>query len=392
MTASPDRRLSADARSQASSMFCGRQTAWLVGIIAAWTIPAAALAIGPNDQKIPDDPSPLSLRATGWFGSGTGTVVGTKLVGTTGYAAILTANHVADNKPATLKLGSLIGGAQPWLEIATTGAFSTYVYKDATKNPMNLPVDVALMLGKVNNLTQGSQALAKFNLLSTNLPTIVDPTQDPGNPLLAAKADNPVGFTQLGYGQLAEYAGFVDIGLGGTVRAYQSTEVSGERLFQNNMALEFVPPAEQKDPITKKPSYYHSLVKFRVIGPPNNQGQRLGTGGDSGGPLYTEVPSAATRIQVTRGSNVIQIPIDYTDSLSAVFVASEVFPPLPPNSPTVPVGASQFAVPIDAALYNWMRPLLANPMLIPEPATLVLLAVGSFMLMLRRRRPAHSIN
>lgn len=363
----------------------------LGGIFAAAAIllsqlPDVASAIGPKDQKIPDAPTPLSIRATGQLvsksGAGTGTVVATKRDGTTGYVAVLTAHHVAAGQPTAMKLGSLIGGAAPWLEFSIAPGFRPFRFVDAEKNPNNLPADVALMLGTVKNLNDGSMALAKFNELSNNLPTVTDPGKGAGNPLLSAAADNLVGFTQLGYGRLADYKGQIFLDDSTTVTGYQATNVSGERLFENNKARESIAAAVVKDPLTEQDKYFYPKVRFTAIGPPNNQGEGLGLGGDSGGPLFTTAPAAAVNIQVTRDGNNIQIPIKYTDSLSAVFVSSqpatitEIIDGLPVKteySPeTVGNNSSQFALPINQPIYNWIKPVLVNPMLIPEPSTAIL--------------------
>ena len=78
-------------------------------------------------------------------------------------------------RTTSLKLGSLIDGTAPWLEFTTQAAFRSFAYNDPQKNPKKLPVDVALVLGEVKQLTDGSTALANFTQLSSNLPTIVNP-------------------------------------------------------------------------------------------------------------------------------------------------------------------------------------------------------------------------
>ena len=200
--------------------------------------------------------------------------------------------------------------------------------------------------------------------------------------MVAAAEDNRVGFTQLGYGRLADYKGQVFIDDSTIVTGYQATNVSGERLFQNNLAREYQAPALVKDPITNEDAYFHPKVRFTTVGPPNDMGQGLGMGGDSGGPLFTKPPIAEVKIQVLRGGNNVQIPINYTDSLSAIFVASQpvtvtemidgvaVKTEFQPE--TVSNGSSQFAVPVNRELYDWIQPALANPRIIPEPSTLAL--------------------
>src|SRR5262245_38134100 len=73
-------------------------SALVASFAATLLVPAVALSIEPGDQFIPDPSNPLSLSATGVLSGGdvgTGTVIGSNLIGTTGYVAILTANHVA---------------------------------------------------------------------------------------------------------------------------------------------------------------------------------------------------------------------------------------------------------------------------------------------------------
>jgi hypothetical protein len=365
----------------------------VVAILALSLVSTAALAIGPSDQKIPDDPTPLSIRATGQLadesGIGTGTVVSTKLVGTTGYVGILTARHVATSQPTTLKLGSLIGGAAPWMEFATSKIFQSFVIVDKDKNPKKLPEDVALMVGKVSNLKDGSPELAKFKQLAGTVPAVIDPTKGDGNPFAKATDAEPVGFTQIGYGRLADYKTMIDIGDDTFINGYQATDVSGERLFQNNLVREYLAAAVIKDALTGNDVYFHPKVRFNAIGPPNNDGQGAAMGGDSGSPLFTQKPDMEVKVPVTRDGNKIQIPVQYTNSLSAVFVASQpvTITELVEGNPmkvelkpeTIGKGGVEFAVPIDAALYKWMQPYLADPRSIPEPSTFALLVVGGLI-------------
>ncbi len=369
-----------------------------VVVAATILVPSPVGAIGPADQKLDDPPNPLSIRATGLLSrdgnSGTGTVVAARRVETTGYVAILTAHHVASSGPKTLKLGSLLGGAQPWMTFDVEMAFKSFKITDAMKNPNNLPVDVGLMLGRVNNLTEDSQARANFTLLSNNLPAITNPGQDgTGNPLRQATASEPVGFTQIGYGRQAEYrtdAEFIQDG-NDVVQIkdrYRATGVSGQRLFQNNLATAYAAPAIKTDAVTMQASYYHPLVEFKALGPPNAMGHGLGMAGDSGSPLFTRAPAAKIEVEIMRGGNPVKIPVSYVDSLSAVFVASQslVVRETEPMSgmqvrveytpETVLKNSTQFAVPIFPELHAWMQPFLANPRSIPEPSSLALLATA----------------
>jgi hypothetical protein len=389
--------------------FILRSVIWL-----AATVPTAAQAIGPADQKLDDPPTPLSIRATGLLSrgqnAGTGTVVAARRVDQTGFVAILTAHHVAASSPTTLELGSLLGGAQPWMTFNVAPSFQSFKIVDAMKNPANLPVDVALMLGKVNNLTDGSQALANFNQLAGNLPAIVNPGQDgAGNPLRRATASEPVGFTQVGYGRQAEYRTDAEFLTDGTdiVRItdrYRATGSSGQRLFQNNLATAYTPPAVKTDAVSMQASYYHPLVEFKALGPPNAMGHGLGMAGDSGSPLFTREPAAKVEIEITRGGNPVKIPVSYVDSLSAVFVASQslVVTEVEPMSgmrrrveyspETVLKNSTQYAVPIIPELHAWMQPYLANPRLIPEPRSLGLTLVASLVLLVARSRNGRTRN
>ena len=89
------------------------------GIVATLLLPSVALAIGSNDQKITITaglPGPLNVSgvlSAGLNGMnmpnipvGTGTIIGFKEVGNTGYVAILTANHVATAGVTTMSLGA----------------------------------------------------------------------------------------------------------------------------------------------------------------------------------------------------------------------------------------------------------------------------------------------
>jgi hypothetical protein len=361
----------------------------VAGLTAVWLVPAVAWAIGPNDQKIPDPPTPLSIGATGVLSGGevgTGTVIGAQVAGTTGYVAILTANHVAAAGETDFAIGAGTG-ANPYSIIFQTGAFVTYTINDPQNNPKNLPEDISLILGTETGLNQGSTALALFKLLGKNVPTITNPQN---NPFPAASATNKVPFTQIGYGLQGQYNANINID-GKVVQGYEGTNVKGERLFENNLAISYKTPAV--DPYLGK--YFEPITTFNVIAP-NAAGQGGGLPGDSGGPMYTQPPGNPVSVTVNRGGNNIQIPISYTNSLSAVWEAfaaatdkdGKVLEP-----PTILVGSPQVGVPIDQGLYNWIKPFAANPQSIPEPSSLVLLGLGSlgFLVWSCRRRSAAMI-
>lgn len=347
-----------------------------------------AFGVGPLDQRIADAPNPLSIGATGVLsgagGKGTGTVLATKLDGTTGYVAILTANHVAKVNPTDFAIGSGFGG-NPYSMIFETSSFTTYTIVDAVNNPQNHPVDMSLMLGRVENLAAGSPALTIFNLLTNNLPTITHPTNGGGNPFFAASGDNPVGFTEIGYGHQGEFKANIPIG-GNNFAGYEAQPAFGERLFQNNTAISNAANAVMT---YDGDTYFQPLVNFNVKAP-NNQGEGAAMPGDSGGPMYTQAPATPVFVTVHRDGSDLAIPLKYTNSLSAILVKADYAAHngqrLEP--PTFLVGSEQSGVPIDLGMYNWMQPYLNNPQLIPEPSTWVLAVLGAVALVLGRLRAA----
>jgi hypothetical protein len=366
----------------------------VVAVIVLMTAATVTLAISPHDQRISDAPVPLRLGATGVFGSGelgTGTVVGAKLDGTTGYVSILTAAHVAKEKPMSFALGQGFGG-NPYSLIFSTGPFISYKI-DAAANPNKLPVDVAVVTGKIRDLNAGSQALNSFNILKNNLPTVTSPAD---NPLVNPNAVNPtpfspqVPFTQIGYGLQGEYKANIDNvnNPGTTFQGFQSTGQVGERLFQNNFATQYAPPhvVQAYNPN----EYYQPMVEFDVLGPPNNSGRGGAMRGDSGGPLYTDASNPGV-VTVNRGGNNIAIQIQHTNSLSAVFVGLQVFRNNTTNEvalpETTPISWHQWGVPINQGIYNWMQPYVGTDpkLIVPEPATPILLAVVVLIFLLSRR-------
>lgn len=115
--------------------------------------------------------------------------------------------------------------------------------------------------------------------------------------------------------------------------------------------------------------------------------------GDSGGPLYTGGDAGISDV-LDRGAGDITIPIDFSDSLSAVFVGGTLVTGMngqPVNPLTIAVGSTQWGVPIDQGIYNWLnnQPWLEDPQTIPEPSTwiMALVATAIGVLIYRRRGP-----
>lgn len=352
--------------------------------------PNIAAAIGPNDQVIPDAPNPLSLGATGILSgpggasanSGTGTVIGATVVGGVGYVTVLTAAHVG-SKLQNLQLGSGLGNPQSYSLNFTGLTFRPYMIP----NPNNYTEDVGVVLDSIN-LNGNAQATTAFNLLMGNLPTVTDPDVNP----LVLDSSGPlnVPITQLGYGISGQYnAKIVDENLTNRGPGYQADGTFGKRGFQNNTALTYAAPAIVQT--TGGTNYYEPLDSDQVL----NQSNAGGGGafpGDSGSPWFTGgTASAAT---ITRNNAPLIVPINQTDDISAVFVAGnpaqfvnlgtdqlENIDPL-----TILVGSSQYAVPIDQGLYDFLQPFIANPTAIPEPLSITLIIAAAPLLLTRRRR------
>lgn len=334
-------------------------------VAATLLVPALARAIGPSDQMIPDPTNPASISATGALvnggATGTGTVIGTSKAGGFGYISIVTANHVATVGATNLWLGSGIGGAYT-LQAVGVGV-ATYTIPGAT-----LPEDVAAVEDVVNLNNPG--ALAAFNAISTQ--TLTNPAGN-ANPLVIAGAVGtasfvkPVGITQFGYGQQGTWSAAL-----GTAGGYTANGNVRVRLFQNNNVLTYAPAAT----ITFGTQSYFEPINTDQALAQSAAGGGAGLPGDSGGPWDTA--GGAGTVNVRGG-----IPINLSNSISAIFTGGQL---ASRNPNVVLVNSTQFAVPMDQNLYNFLSPFVNNPQLIPEPATLGLLAAATPLLALRRRR------
>lgn len=363
--------------------------AFLAVIILA---PAVAFAIGPNTQTVPDatvNAMAPSLYATGFLTGplgqiGTGTVIGETPVNqnsTVGYVAILTANHVASSGVNTFTLGfNATGAATPFTLTASVGAFQTYTIPapQNTTGPPLLPEDISVMLAAVN-LTKGANR-GNYNTLLANTPTITNPTNNPliPHPLANATFTPPKLFSEIGYGIQAMYN--PNIG-GGGVMGYQYTDMSGQRLFQNNGATAYTLAANSNTILAGSyAGYFEPFDRFQVLAP--NTANTLGPGGanvpnyggaatfgDSGSPLYTGGSS------ITFASGSGNDTMAFTNSISAILVAG--FPVMTVVGTALINGSNEYAVPIDTpAVYNWIENYAMNPLSIPEPSSAVLLGIG----------------
>ena len=180
-----------------------------VKLTAILLLPGVALAIGSNDQKITiTTGKPGTLNASGVLSKGlngmnqpiaamgTGTVIGVKVVGNTGYVAILTADHVVASGVTTMSLGAGPGNYDISFPVK---ASATFKIVDAANNPLKLPEDVSVLQGKID-LTQGNNREYVDEILQNSIPKITAPG---ANPLFGATLKNQVPFTEIGYGTRA---------------------------------------------------------------------------------------------------------------------------------------------------------------------------------------------
>ena len=376
----------------------------LVAVSFLFLASRVAVAIGPQYQVIGDPVAagagPLndvtSLLLANGIENGTGSVIGVSAPNANNVVtmAVLTARHVAVSAVTTANFGVGPGeagapGVGPYLLSANlNGTFVGFTLVDPVNNPNNRPQDLAIMKARVK-VPAGGAALAEFNLVTNpaNIFLLAPFPTTPPAPGMTVAANNQ--FTEIGYGTAGTYD------TANTVYTPSVIANDDARRFQNNT----VTSVDGSALITRGGvQYYQPEVNWSVMAP-SAAGGGASFPGDSGGPYLTGGVLAqlnANSVSVTPSfvdpnnvnnplpSNVaINIPLSYTDYLSAVHVAGAA-----PKT----VGAGGFGVPLvqtgsrRTGSLNWALHYANNPTAIPEPNSLLLILAGNCCWVLLARR------
>ncbi len=361
---------------------------WLASLLIVAGSARLAMAIGPQYQTIGDPPPAGTLNDVvfldGATASGTGSVIGESTPDANGNVdlAILTADHVASAVAGgTCNFGSDATNA-PLLTLPLSATYKSFKLVDAVNNPLGLREDLAIML--VPNVAPNPLFAPANNFLLA--PFAAAPP--------AANKTNVVSqkFTELGYG------------FGGTYNPATATYISdnapGTRRFQNNTVTKIFGNASDG-------TYFNPLVNWQNLAP-SAAGGGASFGGDSGGPYLTGGASAAlnaTWVTNTPSFNgaanppldtntAISINLSYTDYESAVHVSGD------PGAKVVDGTTGGYGIPLvqtgdlTTGTYDWAEFYANNPIMIPEPASFVLVALGGFSLLLlgyRRRQTLEGV-
>jgi hypothetical protein len=402
---------------------------------------SSAFAIGPDYQYIPDQ-APVGLAPSqgatnptlndvgilaGPGGTGTGTVIGWTTIDLSPddsetLLSILTANHVATGASQVgFGVGYTPGAANPvtnnangtftpppaspaYLLVAPLNtAYKTYTLPGAPINPKTgapYTEDVSIMQAIVNNESLDAAEEAELDLVTANVPNLATSL----NPTAVSDAGSDgVGITQVGYG-----FGGVWNNAAGTYTAYYQKNPSsvGYRRFQNNAVV-------SQTPVGQVGSYWEPLVTYNTLAANSATGAGTGFAGDSGSPEFTDEEGQGVTVTPNWGdTDPVVTPVDYTDDDSAVYVGvssnqtetvdedgdtvtrTKYTEADPENGITAPTDNN--AVPLlDAAQsgldedeqgsYEWAEDY-SNPLNVPEPGTLSLIALGGLAFLRRRVR------
>jgi hypothetical protein len=379
-----------------------------------------ALAVGPSYQYIPD-PVPgaipvyndvVALSNSAGF-DGSGTVIGSDdfaLNGTQTEAvfAILTANHVAIGNITTASFGAgtnaynAAGVRQTYTFTANVNpAFQTYTLFDPTSNPDNLPEDISIMQAAV---------IYPTNTVPAAVTTLMNDASRIDNAFGGNPGAQSVGFTQAGYGQGGVWNGTA-MNLG---NAYNGNLKYDARRFQNNTSTNLNAPA-----IQTYGNYFEPIVNDKVLAPSAPGATGAGFDGDSGGPWFTGgssgivtdspqnpndynttvMPAAAPVVEPSGNTvaNNTNLTVNYSNFESGVFVAISQIP----DANYVNLNSNQLAVPLldldqtqnvdidnesTQGSFEWADFYQDNPISVPEPASVSLIALGGVALLRRRSR------
>jgi hypothetical protein len=384
---------------------------------------SSAFAIGPQYQIIPDaagNPGGgavtntlndvVSLCTPDGAEDGTGSVIGVTQPNAAGWSvlSILTANHVANGTGITLaSFGqgpnvTAVPGSYA-LTIPLTGAIQNYTLPGAA-----LPEDISVIQAQINVNGLAGAALKAWQNISTPAGFLLKPFPTAPPPVDDDNTNVSLNFTQYGYGAAATYdAKAVEYD-------YNTSAVDAARRFENNTTISVSPN------MTVNAKYFEPFVEYNALAPSAN-GTGAGIQGDSGGPLLfggADDPGSQYQVSVSPSynnyanqpglpapappGNPIPITLNYTDYEAAVFTNNEpnMFDGATPPNPTgLAPGSEQDAVPLYTSAqlglagtpgqqgsYDWAYGFAQNPLSVPEPGTLSLIALSGFTLLRRRAR------
>ena len=184
-------------------------------------------------------------------------------------------------------------------------------------------------------------------------------------------------FTEYGYGNQGTYDP--------TAPAHFTNGAAGTRMFENNVTSALIGANDSIDTDYFQPygvftAKSPSLVAGVAPANPTSNGQGTSTTGDSGGPLMfatagpnvTVTPNWGTAAQMVP----TDVPLNFTNSLAAVIQSVNL---TSMNPGVVNVGNQNLAVPLVGGAGGslpWAQSYAANPNLVPEPSSVVLLAIA----------------
>jgi len=394
-----------------------RKVAILCAVVAAASMANSARAVGPDYQTLTDAPgggAPVAtLNDVAYLSGpqfiGSGTVIGDTVnaAGNVATLAILTANHVASSPGGINTIGFGANGT------VLTGTVNPTNWQGYAISGQGME-DIAIMQATITKPAAPGQALNVYNSIIGNVPTLATGFSSAYDSLALTTYEMlppptvSVGYSQYGYGAAGVFT--TNIGGAGTAgNGYlQVGDVpSGVRRFQNNTVNNITLASAV---VVGGTTYYQPMVYNPVAGPSVNGGG-MGMQGDSGSAYMTSAaggnvmvtPTGNSTSQPGLGAGAVNVPLNDTNSASAVFVSVQFSGTLG----TTPFGLSApvapFTTAIDGAVpllatgdidgvatgsYNWAAYYAANPALItvPEPTSLSLAVLGGAMLMRRRRK------
>jgi hypothetical protein len=317
------------------------------GLVLSAAVPLA-WAIAPSDQTVgfqfDTANSPyysvveIAQNADGSGGTGTGAIIGKATIGSSEYAYVLTADHVADMGGYNNFVG--LGVCDDSWTARNSQGFQETLVAAGGPNPTSYFEDLAIMRIDLTAYPGVYTSLTPLN--------VVNPSQSSG----------PSSFTEYGYGDTGA-PGVTGNGVAGYSQVNRDFTLG----FQNNTTLgltitNYTAQVASNISLNANKPYQEPLLEWTAVAPANNFLQGTSFPGDSGGPYLSTL---GTLIPVNRGGTVISNYSEMSDGLDAVHVLG--------FSPSLN-GQTNDGVYINQANYDWIMSQ------IPEPSAASLVMAG----------------